>query len=80
MITTIACPLGLEHPAVNPDTAPIWQDAAANQYRVASGMLDGIEPTEHTTATPDAITIIVGMDGLAALAAMGLIQPEVADE
>ena len=72
-ITTIACPVGLEHPSVNPETAPIWFDKNSNEYRIASGMLEeSVEPTEHTTAKPDVITVIKGVDGLAALVVMGL--------
>jgi hypothetical protein len=75
MTVTIACPLGLSHDAINTDTAPIWVDAAGNQYRVASGVIDGCEATEHQTATPSAVTILIGPPGLAALAAMGLTPP-----
>lgn len=75
MTTTIACPIAMTHDGVNPDSAPIWADAEGNEYRVASGVIDGCEPTEHTLATPDSITIIVGLPGLEALAAMGLTPP-----
>lgn len=70
--TTIACPLGLDHPGVDSATAPIWLDAAGNQYQIASGVIPDAEPTEWTEAAPDRVTVIVGMDGFAALAAMGL--------
>jgi hypothetical protein len=72
MIVTIACPISMTHDGINPDSAPIWVDAAGNQYRVASGIIDGCEATSHQTATPDAITVIFGVTGLAALATMGL--------
>jgi hypothetical protein len=66
MITTIACPLSLTHPEVNPDTAPIWVDARGEKYRVASGIISAgsdIDPR---------ILVQEGMDGLSALAMMGL--------
>lgn len=75
MIVTIACPMGLEHPEVAADS-PVWVDATGNEYRVASGVVEGIDPTEWTEAAPDRVTIIVGMEGLAALAAMGLSKAE----
>lgn len=75
MTVTIACPPGLSHDAINADTAPIWADAGGNQYRVASGVIDGCEATPHTLATPSAITILIGPPGLDALATMGLTPP-----
>lgn len=75
MTTTIACPISMTHDGINPDSAPIWVDADGNQYRVASGFIDGCEATEHQTATPSAVTILIGPPGLAALAAMGLTPP-----
>ena len=78
MITTIACPLDLTHPAVDPDTAPIWTDGTTD-YRVASGILPDLLPTYWSEATPNRVTIICGMVGLAALAMMGLTPKEDAD-
>lgn len=75
MTVTIACPMSLTHDAINVETAPIWADAAGNQYRVASGVIDGCEATPHTLATPTAITILIGLPGLEALALMGLTPP-----
>lgn len=75
--TTIACPVGFTDPNVDPATSPIWIDAAGNRYAVASGLLEGYVTTEHTTATPSGVTIIVGVDGLTALGMMGLC-PDVA--
>lgn len=72
MIVTIACPISMTHDGINPDSAPIWVDAAGNQYRVASGVIDGCEATEHQTAAPDVVTVIFGVTGLEALATMGL--------
>lgn len=71
-LTTIACPTKLQHDEINKDTAPIWIDAKLNEYYIASGILDNYEPTIHTEATPDKITIICDIDGLSALAIMGL--------
>jgi len=82
-ITTIALPPSMDDPNVNPETAPIWVDAEGNEYLVASGML--AEPLDEEgnpipyvtsdpiTAEPDRLNVVVGMDGLDALAAMGLI-------
>jgi hypothetical protein len=81
MITTIACPLTLSHDFVDTQFAPIWEDEMTNKYYVASGVFDQpIEPTEHTQADPEKITIIVGMNGLEALAMMGLTLPGETDE
>lgn len=71
MATTIACPINQQHQEINPDTAPIWVDSFGNEYLVASGVIQG-EPTEHTVATPEKITIISNMEGLDALFLMGL--------
>ena len=78
MIVTIACPISMTHDGINPDSAPIWVDAAGNQYRVASGIIDGCEATEHQTATPDAVTILIGLPGVEALHSIGL-SPEEAE-
>ncbi len=78
-VVTITCPIGLEHQEVLPD-APIWVDSLGNEYRVASGIIEGIEPTEFTVATPDKITVVVGVDGVTALAMMGLIAKGFANE
>lgn len=72
-IITIACPTNMEHPEINKDTAPIWIDAKLNEYYVASGIIENVEPTEHTVAVSNKITIIGGQDGLSALSEMGLV-------
>ena len=74
MITTIALPSGFTDPNVV-DTAPIWTDGTTD-YRVASGVLEG----EYTTSDPitaqsDRANVVVGVEGLAALFAMGLTLP-----
>ena len=69
---TIACPPGFTDPNVDPATAPIWGDANNIEYQVASGLLDGYTTSDPILAQPDRVNVIVGMDGLAALAAMGL--------
>jgi hypothetical protein len=82
-IVTIACPPGFTDPNVDPETAPIWIDANGIEYRVASGLLDGYalekdaeaitdETIKPAMAQPDRVNVVVGMDGLDALAAMGL--------
>jgi hypothetical protein len=71
-ITTIACPSGFTDPNVNPATAPIWTDGTTD-YQVASGLLEGYTTTEPIQAQADRVNVVVGMDGLDALAAMGLV-------
>lgn len=77
-ITTLACPPSMTDPNIDPATAPVWVDAEGNQYLVASGYLDGEYVTsEPIAAEPDRINVVVGMNGLDALAAMGLtLEPE----
>jgi hypothetical protein len=74
-IVTIACPPGFTDPNVA-DNAPIWLDANGVEYMVASGMLEGYESTESVLAAPDRVNVVVGMDGVDALAAMGLTVKE----
>jgi hypothetical protein len=71
-IVTIACPPGFTDPNVDPATAPIWTDGTTD-YQVASGLLEGYTTTEPIQARADRVNVIVGMAGLAALAAMGLV-------
>jgi hypothetical protein len=70
--TTIACPPGFTDPNVDPATAPIWTDGTTD-YQVASGLLEGYTTTEPIQAQADRVNVVVGMDGLDALAAMGLV-------
>jgi len=77
-ITTIACPSGFTDPNVNPATAPIWTDGTTD-YQVASGLLEGYTTTEPIQAQADRVNVVVGMDGLDALAAMGLTVKEAVD-
>lgn len=78
---TIACPLGLTDPSVDPATAPIWTDGTTD-YQVASGPMDGYtvddEVVPYVTSDPieaqsDRVNVVVGMNGLDALAVMGLV-------
>jgi hypothetical protein len=57
----------------DPQYAPIWTDGATD-YLVASGLSDeeDVVTSSPITAQPDRVNIVVGMDGLAALEAMGL--------
>ena len=71
-IVTIACPPGFTDPNVDPATAPIWTDGTTD-YQVASGLLEGYTTTEPIQAQANRVNVIVGMNGLAALAAMGLV-------
>ena len=71
-ITTIACPPGFTDPNTDPATAPIWTDGTTD-YQVASGLLEGYTTTEPIQAQADRVNVVVGMDGLDALAAMGLV-------
>lgn len=76
-ITTIACPPGYTDPNVDPAVAPIWVDADGVEYLVASGMVEGMyETSDPILAEPDRVNVVVGMDGLSALAAMGLTPKE----
>ena len=70
-IVTIACPPGFADPNVDPITAPIWTDGTTD-YQVASGLLEGYTTTEPLQAQTDRVNVVVGMNGLDALAAMGL--------
>ena len=75
-IVTIACPTGFSDFNVDSATAPIWLDSSGTEYQVTSGLLDGYITSNPIQAQPDRINVIVGMDGLAALAAMGLTVKE----
>lgn len=77
-VTTIACPPGFTDPNVDPATAPIWTDGTTD-YQVASGPLDGYTTSDPIQAQPDRVNVVVGMDGLDALAAMGLTVKEAVD-
>jgi hypothetical protein len=76
--TTIACPQGFTDPSVDPATAPIWTDGT-NDYLVASGPLEGYTTSDPIQAQPSRVNIIVGMNGLDALAAMGLVVKDAED-
>lgn len=63
----------------DPQYAPIWTDGTTD-YLVASGLSD--EPRETSdpvTARPDRVNLVVGRNGLTALAAMGLTPKEATD-
>lgn len=71
-VTTIACPPGYTDPNVT-EGAPIWTDGTTD-YQVVSGLLDGEYVTsDPIQAQPDRVNVVVGMNGLDALAAMGLV-------
>jgi len=82
---TIAEP-ALQAPNLTTPTAPIWHDADGMGYRVASGFREHApegawefniyDPSEPPQATPDIVSVITGMDGRAALHAIGLRQPD----
>jgi hypothetical protein len=61
------------------ENAPIWLDANGVEYAVASGPLDGYETSDPSQAQTDRVNVVVGMDGLAALAAMDLTVKEIPD-
>jgi hypothetical protein len=72
-ITTIACPPGYTDPNIDPATAPIWTDGTTD-YQVVSGLIgDEYVTSEPIQAQPDRVNVVVGMNGLDALAAMGLV-------
>lgn len=77
-IVTIACPPGFADPNVDPITAPIWTDGTTD-YHVASGLLEGYTTTEPIQAQAGRVNVIVGMNGLDALAAMGLVLKDIED-
>lgn len=70
-IVTIACPPNYTDPNVA-DNAPIWTDGTTD-YQVASGLLEGYTTTDPIPAQADRVNVVVGMNGLDALAAMGLV-------
>jgi hypothetical protein len=74
-ITTIACPVGFIDENVV-ENAPIWLDANGVEYQVASGLLEGYTTSDPIEATSDRMNVVVGMNGLEALAAMGLTVKE----
>jgi hypothetical protein len=74
-IVTIACPVGFTDENVV-DNAPIWLGANGVEYKVASGMLEGYTTSDPIEATSDRVNVVVGIDGLEALAAMGLTVKE----
>lgn len=74
-IVTIACPSGFTDENVA-ENAPIWLDVNGVEYKVASGMLEGYTTSEPIEATPDRMNVVVGMNGLDALATMGLTVKE----
>lgn len=57
----------------DPQYAPLWTDGTTD-YLVASGLSDEpLETSDPLTAQLDRVNIVVGMDGLDALAEMGLV-------
>jgi hypothetical protein len=74
-IVTIACPPGFTDPNAA-ENSPIWTDGKTD-YQVVSGLLgDGYVTSDPVAAQADRVNVVVGMDGLAALAAMGLTVKE----
>ena len=77
-LVTIACPVSRYDESIDVETAPIWQDDKGKLYYVASGALEGLyETSEPVLAIPTRINVVVGVDGLTALAMMGLSLKEV---
>lgn len=64
---TIACPVGMLHPEVNPETAPFYTNKEGVLYQVASGIIEIGEDL------PSEILIQIGLPGLDALQEMGLV-------
>lgn len=75
-IVTIACPPTYTDSNVV-ENAPIWLDANGVEYAVASGILEGYVTSDPIEAQVDRVNVIVGMDGLTALALMGLTVKEI---
>jgi hypothetical protein len=63
-------------PILTTPDAPVWRDADGVLYRVASGQMDetpaGAWVPESGDPSPVAPAVVAGMDGLTALAVMGL--------
>jgi hypothetical protein len=74
-IVTIACPSKFTDENIA-ENAPIWLDANGFEYKVASGMLEGYTTSDPIEATSDRMNVVVGMNGLEALATMGLTVKE----
>ena len=74
-IVTIACPAGFTDENVA-ENAPIWVDVNGVEYQVASGLLEGYTTSDPIEATSDRVNVVVGMNGLEALATMGLTVKE----
>ena len=78
-ITTLACPPGFTDPNVV-ENAPIWLDSNGIEYQVVSGQIgDEYVTSDPIQAQPDRVNVVVGMNGLDALAAMGLTVKESVD-
>ena len=75
-IVTIACQSGFTDPNVA-ENAPIWVDVNGVEYKVASGPLEDYTATEPTLAQTDRVNVVIGPDGLTALALMGLTVKEI---
>jgi hypothetical protein len=76
-ITTIACPPTFTDSNVT-EGAPIWLDANGMEYQVVSGLIgDEYVTSDPIQAQPDRVNVVVGMNGLYALAAMGLTVKEI---
>jgi hypothetical protein len=52
---------------------PIWLDANGIEYQVVSGLLEGYTASDSLQARADRVNVVVGINGLDALAAMGLV-------
>ena len=76
MLVTIACPKNLEDIAVDKTTAPIWVDKNGNEYFIASGNIEG-DYIDTVETLPTQVNILTNVDGLTALAMMGLSLKEV---
>ena len=64
---------------VEPEHAPVWTDGTTD-YLVSSGLSDEpLETSDPITAQADRVNVVVGMEGLDALAAMGLTVKEAVD-
>lgn len=63
----------------DPQYAPIWTNGT-DDFLVSSGLSDEpLETSDPIAAQPDRVNIVVGMEGLAALAEMGLTPKEATD-
>ena len=79
MFASMAVPIGMTHTEISAD-APVWVDAAGNEYKVASGYINVSGNTAAKTANSRGICVIIGVSGMEALTSMGLSPKQMEEE